>query len=1339
MDPYGVGPPAGEGWLRRPEPPAPVRPRSRERPGTTVRFEVSRPRPAPSLRSLVPAVLIAVLAVGSAPPAGAVAAVSPSPTVAAVSPATAGQAGDQAPDTSLKVNPRAAQAGTALQAGTPTPTPAPTPAAAPPLTPADAGGAAEQAGLQPSIVYEEASAHAADRITFKPGGQVTVGFTPRAGDRWPVDGRAPSALPAGRATGRQMAASAQGTAWADLGHGSAGSAAPSDPAPARSDVPVDAPAGAPASAARAVGFAIPEPAPAFDLAAASGLRRQVFGFLPYWEMSGASTKLDYDVLSTIAYFSVGADAKGNLRKKNSNGTNTTGWGGWTSSSMTSVTNRAHARGTRVVLTLSVFAWTTSQASVQKALLGSSAARRNFARQAAAAVRDRGADGINLDFEPLASTYSDEFVALLRAVRSELNKVRPGYQLTYDTTGSIGNYPLEASVAAGAADAIFIMGYDYRAAGSRTAGSVDPLSGTGYDLADTVREYVARVRPSRIILGIPWYGRAWSTVSDAVRSRTQTGAKFGYSTAVNYETLVDLVARYGRRWDAAEQSPYVAYRRQNCTARYGCVTSWRQVYYDDAASMTRRFALVNDYNLRGAGIWALGYDGGHPELYRAISDSFLVDKAAPQAGVKVLPATEADEGFVVSWSARDVSGVTGYDVQSSTDGGPWTAWRTGTRATSDVWLGNDAHGYAFRVRATDAKGHVGAWNVTSAWTATPSLSVGGFGRVVTDGLPYRTGPSTSAARLGTLAAGTIVAITRGPVSAGGYTWYEVTQPIAEWSPVSFVEHGVWLAASSSSTTRVAASRAPNSTVVDAGLRDLDFGSGSITGANKAGLRAFSPDGDGSGDTLRIRWTATVAMATLRLNVYRSDGTLIGSRAVPERAAGNRTWDWDGKVGGVALRRGSYALQLVGTAGGRIYHAPSARPVTPAQLAAFGITVDLTDPVLTSAAATASLISPNGDGNRESVRFTLRSTGATSWSVRLANAGGTVVRTATGKGAKGSFTWRGTSDAGTRVPDGRYTASLIAMDNAGNTARRTLAVVVDTTPPAVTQTASLDSFSPNRDGAADSVVLGWTGPETVTGTASIWRGATRVRSWKVTAGTGGSVTWNGRTTAGAAVVDGRYRFRVDVKDRGGNRTVVNRTITVDRTAGFLRWSQSFFPQDGDPLLPTSKVTFRLTRTAATTLRLYDANGVLVRTVWTGRRLAAGSRSWTWNGKLADGTSVPQGRYEARLEATSSIGTQQLSGSVWAAAFAATPSAATVRVRGRLTIRFATIEALSTRPAVSWTQPGRATVTVKATRLADGTFRATFRVFPGKAGAGKVRISAKDSGGQVNAMVLPIRVAR
>ena len=279
------------------------------------------------------------------------------------------------------------------------------------------------------------------------------------------------------------------------------------------------------------------------------------------------------------------------------------------------------------------------------------------------------------------------------------------------------------MAKGAADAIFIMGYDYRTSSSSTAGSVDPLAGPTYDLADTVRAYTARVSPSRIILGVPWYGRAWSTATSGVRSKNTSGAKFGYSTAVNYETVVGLVKQYGRRWDPVEASPYVVYRRQNCTGTYGCVTSWRQVYYDDAASMKQRYALVNDYGLRGAGMWALGFDGGQASLYRAVSESFLVDKSAPQAGIRILAPSQGDEGFIVSWAARDTSSVVSYDVQVSIDGGGWRPWLTATRSTSDVWLGADGHGYAFRVRAVDSKRNAGSWNVGATWDATPAPRVG----------------------------------------------------------------------------------------------------------------------------------------------------------------------------------------------------------------------------------------------------------------------------------------------------------------------------------------------------------------------------------------------------------------------------------------------------------------------------------------------------------------------------------------------------------------------------------------------------------------------------------------
>jgi hypothetical protein len=50
-----------------------------------------------------------------------------------------------------------------------------------------------------------------------------------------------------------------------------------------------------------------------------GLRREVFGFLPYWELADDSTTLDWEKLSTIAYFGVGAAANGDLEIRNRDG------------------------------------------------------------------------------------------------------------------------------------------------------------------------------------------------------------------------------------------------------------------------------------------------------------------------------------------------------------------------------------------------------------------------------------------------------------------------------------------------------------------------------------------------------------------------------------------------------------------------------------------------------------------------------------------------------------------------------------------------------------------------------------------------------------------------------------------------------------------------------------------------------------------------------------------------------------------------------------------------------------------------------------------------------------
>ena len=486
----------------------------------------------------------------------------------------------------------------------------------------------DQSGtIRSTIQYDEAVAHADDKIAFAPGGRVEVAFTPRGSDRWAVNGVDPRKLPAGRATGKALRDAEHSLPRTPADPALADPNSTPNNAPAALPVgPIDAPTVDPAAASIA------------DLAAAvdpGGLRREVFGFLPYWELTDSSTTLDWEKLSTIAYFGVGAAANGDIERKNLDGTTTVGWSGWTSSRLTSVIDAAHAHGTRVVLTVQSFAWTPSGVIRQKALLASAANRLNLARQIASAVRDRGADGVNLDFEPIAATFGDEFTALVRTIRAELDKVASGYQLTFDTTGWIGNYPIEDATAPGGADAIVIMGYDYKTGSSTRAGSVAPVGGLSYDLRDTLAAYLSRVPASKLILGVPYYGRAWSTDSPALNARNISGSRFGASTTVPYGTAQGYGAQHGRKYDPLEGVAWTAYRRQNCTKTYGCVTPWRQLYYDDAQALGAKYDLINLYDLRGAAIWALGYDGTRTELYQALADKFITDAIPPQITASTL--------------------------------------------------------------------------------------------------------------------------------------------------------------------------------------------------------------------------------------------------------------------------------------------------------------------------------------------------------------------------------------------------------------------------------------------------------------------------------------------------------------------------------------------------------------------------------------------------------------------------------------------------------------------------------------------------------------------------------
>jgi len=766
-----------------------------------------------------------------------------------------------------------------------------------PIAGADAAEPSGGAGLVPTIHYEEAVAHASDRLVLAPGGRVTVPFRPRATDKWKVGGEAPRELPAGRRSGRALRT--------------------------LQPVALDGPAVEPTTTgpAKAASWSAGRTADGgIDLTAAvdpGALKREVFGFLPYWELTDSSTRLDWEKISTVAYFGVGAAGDGSLQRRDGKGATTVGWSGWTSAKMTSVINAAHQSGARVVLTVQSFAWSTAGANRQKALLGSTAARTKLATEIAAAIRDRGADGVNLDFEPLVSGYADEFTALVRKVRSTLDATAKGYQLTFDTMGSIGNYPIEDATAPGGADAIMVMGYDYRTAGTSVAGSIAPLKRTGLDITETIAAYRARVPASKLILGVPYYGRAWSTSTDALHARNISGAKYGASATAVYTTAYGLMTENGRRYDRTEGVAWTAYKRQTCTTTYGCVTSWRQLYFDDATALRAKYDLVNGNGLRGIGIWALGYDGTRTELYGAIRDAFISDDVPPvitssSISSEVL-SPNADDRFETTTATMAARAFIrwGYSIAPA-GASTASAVRSGTVADKRptfTWDGTDDDGkqvpdghYTLSLWAADASDNRSSVTFavrvdTKAPEVTPSAEDRNFSP---DGNGYDDLLSMAWSAT-SLSHGTVRILDMAGTSRRLWKVTDATRWSAEWNGKD--DHGKRLA-NGTYTFRVnVRDRAGNLRIVDTAVLLDD-----TIKVGKWSPSSFDPKAhEKSKLTLTLRRSAAVS-ATVYLGSTKVR-TIWSKKALP---AGTTTWSWTGKTAsGVYVKPGRYRIVLDAT--------------------------------------------------------------------------------------------------------------------------------------------------------------------------------------------------------------------------------------------------------------------------------------------------------------------------------------------------------------------------------------------------------------------------------------------
>ncbi len=322
------------------------------------------------------------------------------------------------------------------------------------------------------------------------------------------------------------------------------------------------------------------------------LSHTVFGFLPDWEYPTARNQLQYELLTHIACFDFTASANGSIA-------NPSYWP-WND-----VINEAHTHGVKVIMTLVNF--TTQQI---QAFLSIESLKNTLFDNIRNIIQQYDLQGVNVDFENLNSADRG---ALLNRFMTDLttfmHREIPGSEVSFD--GPPVNWGgWELAGLAQACDYIFIMGYNYYGSWSEQTGPCAPLVGGSINLTKTLEQDYASViatDPTKLILGLPYYGNHWRTTSSSAYANT-----LEHISHPSYATAYVLALEHGLKWDSRSQTSWCHYKSGR---------EHHQIWFDTDTSLALKYELVKQHNLLGTGMWALGYDDDRPELWNELRRQF----------------------------------------------------------------------------------------------------------------------------------------------------------------------------------------------------------------------------------------------------------------------------------------------------------------------------------------------------------------------------------------------------------------------------------------------------------------------------------------------------------------------------------------------------------------------------------------------------------------------------------------------------------------------------------------------------------------------------------------------
>jgi spore germination protein YaaH len=340
-----------------------------------------------------------------------------------------------------------------------------------------------------------------------------------------------------------------------------------------------------------------QPSSLTSISSKLGMQKQtIMGFLPYWLISKAQTDYTHYV-DEISYFAVSINGDGSIKKRSVPTETEPGW-------LALQNGKADSyKPTSLVV------FSADQEAIGQLIDLPQKHATQLANEIYPVINQFKFTDLNIDIESV-SLASDSaranFTIFIQTLHTILKKKNPTLTLSMDIspTALIRPYLIDVAAIAPYMDRIIFMTYDFHYQGSGVTGAVAPVNGAGvsaeYDSETSIKEAVKILPSQKVILGVPFYGYEWETLSNYPHAATIPGTGITASSR-RVEELLAACATCSAQFDPVSKEAYVIYKDQS-------TNTYHQIFYPDKQSISEKVALMKKYKLGGIALWALGYEG-----------------------------------------------------------------------------------------------------------------------------------------------------------------------------------------------------------------------------------------------------------------------------------------------------------------------------------------------------------------------------------------------------------------------------------------------------------------------------------------------------------------------------------------------------------------------------------------------------------------------------------------------------------------------------------------------------------------------------------------------------------